>query len=68
MRFINDMVDLANEIIVLVDSRKFSERPPTVALPLHRVTRLITDDGLSDKDARMLADRGVEVLIARSAA
>ncbi|MDR7126348.1 DeoR/GlpR family DNA-binding transcription regulator [Pseudotabrizicola sp. 4114] len=65
VRFINDMVDLANEIIVLVDSRKFSERPPTVALPLHRVTRLITDDGLSDKDAKMLEERGVDVLIAK---
>ena len=34
VRFINDMCGLANEIIVLVDSRKFAERPSSVALPL----------------------------------
>ena len=64
VRFINDMCSRANEIIVLVDSRKFRERPPTVALPLSRVHRLITDDGLSDADARMLEDQGLEYTIA----
>lgn len=64
VRFINDMSGLANEIVVLVDSRKFSERPPSVALPLSRVTRLITDDGLSDRDARMLEDEGVAYTVA----
>jgi DeoR family transcriptional regulator, ulaG and ulaABCDEF operon transcriptional repressor len=64
VRFINDMGGRANEIIVLVDSRKFRERPPTVALPLSRVHRLITDDGLSDADARMLEEQGVDFTIA----
>ena len=64
VHFINDMCSRANEIIVLVDSRKFRERPPTVALPLARVHRLITDDGLSDADARMLEDQGVEYTVA----
>ncbi|MBE9637366.1 DeoR/GlpR family DNA-binding transcription regulator [Salipiger mangrovisoli] len=64
VRFINDMCGLANEIIVLVDSRKFAERPSSVALPLSRVTRLITDDGLSDRDAAMLEDEGVAFSIA----
>ncbi|MFD1910773.1 DeoR/GlpR family DNA-binding transcription regulator [Halodurantibacterium flavum] len=64
VRFINDMVGLANEVVVLVDSRKFAERPPTVALPLGRVSRLITDDGLTDTDARMLEDQGVDYIIA----
>ncbi|MFC7704520.1 DeoR/GlpR family DNA-binding transcription regulator [Plastorhodobacter daqingensis] len=64
VRFINEMVGLANEVVVLVDSRKFSERPPTVALPLQRISKLVTDDGLSDSDARMLEDQGVEYIIA----
>lgn len=64
VRFINEMVGLANEVIVLVDSRKFAERPPTAALPLNRIGKLITDDGLGDKDARMLEDHGVEFVIA----
>lgn len=66
VRFINDMCDLSNEITVLVDSRKFSERPPKVALPLDRVTRLITDDGLTDRDAAMLEERGVSFTIANT--
>lgn len=66
VRFINDISGLANEIVVLVDSRKFSMRPPTVALPLARVARLVTDDGLSDADAKMLEDEGVDYLIAET--
>ncbi|WP_417743873.1 DeoR/GlpR family DNA-binding transcription regulator [Salipiger sp.] len=67
VRLCNDMSRQANETIVLVDSRKFAERPPTVALPLSRVHRLITDDGLAEADAQMLADEGVEVIIAETA-
>tara|TARA_R110002020_G_scaffold26514_6_gene85950 strand:+ start:4919 stop:5701 length:783 start_codon:yes stop_codon:yes gene_type:complete len=66
VRFINDMCGLANEIIVLVDSRKFAERPPNVALPLGRVARLITDDGLSDRDAAMLEEEGVAYTVAQT--
>ncbi|WP_265519175.1 DeoR/GlpR family DNA-binding transcription regulator [Nitratireductor luteus] len=64
VRFINDMCGLANEIVVLVDSRKFSMRPPTVTLPLSRISKLVTDDGLSDNDAKMLEDMGVDFMIA----
>lgn len=66
VRFISDTSDYANEIVVLVDSRKFQERPPTVALPLSRVRRLITDDALRDQDAKMLDDQGVEYIIAEA--
>lgn len=66
VRFINDMCDLSNEIVVLVDSRKFRERPPKLALPFARVTRLITDDGLSDRDAAMLDDQCVTFTVAET--
>lgn len=64
--FVNEMCALSNEIIVLVDSRKFVERPPTVALPLNKVTKLITDEGISDKAAKMLEDQGVEYIVAKT--
>ena len=64
VRFIKDMCGLANEIIVLVDSRKFAMRPPTVTLPLSRISKLVTDDGLTDADAKMLEDEGVDYLVA----
>lgn len=64
VRFTNEMSQLSNEVIVLVDSRKFDARPPTVALPLTRVSRLVTDDGLSEEHAKMLEDHGVDFIIA----
>ncbi|PZQ97009.1 MAG: ArsR family transcriptional regulator [Cereibacter sphaeroides] len=64
VRFTAEMGRLANEIVVLVDSRKFTARPPTVTLPLSRIGRLITDSDLSDEHARMLEDEGVDYIIA----
>lgn len=64
VRFTSEMSQLSNEVIVLIDSRKFDARPPTVALPLARISRLVTDDGLSDEHAKMLDDHGVEYLVA----
>lgn len=64
VRFITDIASLANEIVVLADSRKFIERPPTVALPLSRVRKLITDEGLRDKDAQMIEAVGIELIVA----
>lgn len=64
VRFTAEMSQRANEVIVLVDSRKFSARPPTVTLPLGRISKLVTDEGLSGEHARMLEDHGVEYVIA----
>ncbi|TIP69129.1 MAG: ArsR family transcriptional regulator, partial [Mesorhizobium sp.] len=44
--------------------RKLSIHARNVALPLSRIGTLVTDDGLSDADARMLEDAGVMVRIA----
>ena len=67
VRFVEDFARRANEIVLLVDSRKFAERPPVAALPLSRVSHLVTDDGLSDTDARMLEDQGVSFTVASTA-
>lgn len=66
VRLTREMSELATEVIVLVDSRKFAERPNTIALPWNRVARLVTDDGLSDRDAKMLDNEGVDYLIAKT--
>lgn len=67
VRFVREFADRANEVVLLVDSRKFDERPPVAALPLGRVSHLVTDDGLSDAHARMLEDQGVRFTIADTA-
>ena len=54
----------ADQIVVLADSRKFSIHARNVALPLSRVGTLITDEGLTDQDAKMLENVGVTVRIA----
>ena len=56
----------ADQVILLADSRKFSIRPRHAVLPLQRVSAVVTDDGLSDADARMLEDAGVSIIIANS--
>ncbi|MEO9337668.1 DeoR/GlpR family DNA-binding transcription regulator [Mesorhizobium sp. SB112] len=64
LRAIDQLSQCADEIVVLADSRKFGIRPRNVVLPLTRVGTIVTDDGISDKDAKMLEDAGVNILIA----
>ncbi|MGE3832350.1 MAG: DeoR/GlpR family DNA-binding transcription regulator [Parvibaculaceae bacterium] len=55
----------ADEVVLLADSRKFSIRARHEVIPLSRIGTLITDDGLSDEHAKMLADAGVRTIIAK---
>ncbi|WOI58127.1 DeoR/GlpR family DNA-binding transcription regulator [Palleronia sp. LCG004] len=64
VRFVQHFADRANEVVLLVDSRKFEERPPSVALPLWRVARIVTDTGLTDTHRTMIEDAGVQLTIA----
>ncbi|SFG44796.1 transcriptional regulator, DeoR family [Palleronia marisminoris] len=64
VKFVQHFADRANEVILLADSRKFEERPPSVALPLWRVARVVTDSGLSDAHRQMIEDAGVQLTIA----
>ncbi|MET3600911.1 DeoR/GlpR family DNA-binding transcription regulator [Martelella mangrovi] len=66
VRLTREMVGFANEVVVLVDSRKFAERPTTLTLPFSRIRRLVTDDGLTDADAAMLEEEGVDYLVAEA--
>ncbi|MBM9595798.1 DeoR/GlpR family DNA-binding transcription regulator [Roseitranquillus sediminis] len=66
VRFVKEFADRTNEIVLLADSRKFEERPPLVALPLSRLSHVVTDDGLKDSHARMLEDNGVKFTIAEA--
>ncbi len=58
----------ADEVVVLADSRKFGVRARHSIIGLSRIGTLITDDGLSDSDAKMLSDAGIKVIIAKTAA
>ncbi len=64
VKFVQHFADRANEVVLLADSRKFDERPPSVALPLWRVARIVTDAGLSEDHRAMIRDAGVQLTIA----
>lgn len=65
VRLANEMSRCVLETILLADSRKFSLRPPTLSLPFSRISRVVTDDGLSDAHARMMEREGIEVITAQ---
>lgn len=66
VKTIHALQELADEVIVLADSSKFSIRARHIAMPLARVSTLITDDGLTEADHRMLEDAGISVIIAKT--
>ncbi len=67
VRVITDLSACADEIVLLADSRKFSLRPRHVVLPLSRINMLVTDEDLSDKNAKMIEDAGIKLVIAPAA-
>jgi DeoR family ulaG and ulaABCDEF operon transcriptional repressor len=58
----------AEDLIVLCDSTKFAARSSLLLCPLTRIHTVITDDGISDRDAQMLAAADVRLIVAQVAA
>jgi DeoR family ulaG and ulaABCDEF operon transcriptional repressor len=54
-----------DEVVILADSRKFGIRARHTTMSLSRVGTLVTDDGLSDSDAKMLESASVRLIIAK---
>jgi DeoR family ulaG and ulaABCDEF operon transcriptional repressor len=59
------LIGQADELIVLADSSKFTARSSLLLCPLRRIHTVITDEGLSDRDAAMLAAAEVRLIVAR---
>jgi DeoR family ulaG and ulaABCDEF operon transcriptional repressor len=59
------LLQRADEVIVLADSRKFGLRARNPIMPLARIGTLITDDAITEANHRMLVDAGIRVIIAR---
>ncbi|MHA7885814.1 DeoR/GlpR family DNA-binding transcription regulator [Roseicyclus sp.] len=60
------LIGQADELVVLVDSSKFEQRSSLVLCGLDRISTLITDEGISDKAAAMLAAADVKLIVAQS--
>ncbi len=54
----------ADELVLLADSSKFHRPSSMIIAPLERADTLITDEGISDKDAAMVEAAGVRLLVA----
>ena len=62
------LIDQADELVVLVDSSKFRQRSSLILCGLSRIATVITDDGIEDREAKMLETAGVTLIVARKSA
>ncbi len=67
VKSVERLKDRADEIVVLADSSKFSIKARHIALPLSRISTLITDSGIANDDIDMLKSAGVHVIVAHAA-
>jgi DeoR/GlpR family transcriptional regulator of sugar metabolism len=58
------MIDSASEVYLLADSTKIGTAAFASLGSLNLINYFITDDGISDKDTRLLEQKGVDVIIA----
>lgn len=58
------LIDQADELVVLVDSSKFRQRSSLILCGLARIATVITDEGIEDRDAKMLEAAGVALIVA----
>ncbi|TMV84954.1 DeoR/GlpR transcriptional regulator [Thioclava sp. BHET1] len=62
------LIGQADELIVLADSSKFRNRSSLILCPLSRIDTVITDSGITDRDAQMLEAAEVKLIVAEVAA
>ena len=59
------LIGQADELVVLADSTKFVARSSLLLCPLSRIHTVITDDGITDRDAAMLEAADIRLIVAR---
>jgi DeoR family ulaG and ulaABCDEF operon transcriptional repressor len=62
------LIDQADELVVLIDSSKFRQRSSLILCGLSRIATVVTDDRLDGRDATMLEEAGVKLIVAATAA
>lgn len=56
------LVDVADEVVLVTDSTKFTISSRIRVCALDRISRLVTDERISDVHRRMVEDAGIEVV------
>ena len=62
------LIDQAEELVVLIDSSKFRQRSSLILCSLSRISKVITDEGIEPREAKMLESAGVTLIVAESGA
>jgi DeoR family transcriptional regulator, ulaG and ulaABCDEF operon transcriptional repressor len=62
------LINQADELVVLIDSSKFRQRSSLILCGLDRISTVITDDGITDSEQRMLENAGVKLIVAGAVA
>ena len=62
------LINQAEELVLLVDSSKFAARSRLILCPLERVHTIITDEGVSTRDAKLVEQSGIRLIVAARAA
>ncbi|MEL6840427.1 MAG: DeoR/GlpR family DNA-binding transcription regulator [Pseudomonadota bacterium] len=60
------LIGQADELVVLVDSSKFTQRSSLVLCPLARIDTVITDERITDKAAAMLDAAEISLIVAQT--
>ena len=58
------LINQADELVLLVDSSKFARRSALILCPLDRLDVIVTDSGISARDAKMVTEAGVRLIVA----
>ena len=58
------LINQAEELVLLVDSSKFARRSSLILCPLERVAAVITDEGISPRDVKMIEQAGIRLIVA----
>jgi len=57
------LISQAEELVLLIDSSKFASRSSLILCPLDRIHTIITDDGVSPRDAKMVEQSGIRLIV-----
>jgi DeoR family ulaG and ulaABCDEF operon transcriptional repressor len=60
------LLERAERLIILADSRKLRQRSSMIVAPLERISLLITDAGARDDELQALRSAGLEVMVAEA--
>ena len=62
------LLNQADELVLLIDSSKFQNRSSLILCPLERVHTVITDAGVSSRDAKTVEQAGIRLIVAKQEA